>query len=187
MATFTPDCESYNCDSLGTYDQTLEQCKLFRAGGVSKIIVLGCDADIADVEDEAEVQAAIDAGTAWEMPNLKVGWSAPSQVTAESVTACGSEVVVNNTYTGAIFDAKVSENNTIWYNKFIAGWVAGGMLLKICDTSGLSSMMVYVQGQISFSGGLTIPNTNKEYLRYEINFTFNSNDIQTLPANPIFD
>jgi len=180
------NCNSYNCDSLGTYDQTLESCTLFRKAGVSQIVLIGCDQVLADPEDEAELQALIDAEDAWDMPNVKVGWTAPTQETADPVTSCGTTVVVNNVYSGTIFDAKVSTNNTTFYNRLIAGFVVGGMLLKICDTDGLDPIMVYVDAEISFNGGLVIDNTNSTYLRYEVNFTFKSNSIQTLPANPYF-
>jgi len=181
------DCASYKCESLGTYDQTLEQCTLFRKGGVSKAILIGCGQTLADPTDEGEIEALILAGNAWYIPNVKLGWDAPSQETQDSVTACGSPIVINNVYSGTLFDAKVSANNTAFYNKLIGGYVIGGLILRICDTTGLSNMQVFVDAEVSFSGGLIIPNTNSEYLRYEINFTFKSTDILTQTANPYFD
>jgi len=89
------NCNSYNCDSLGTYDQTLESCTLFRKAGVSHIVLIGCDQVLADPEDETELEALIAAEDAWSMPNIKVGWDAPTQETADPVTSCGVPVVVN--------------------------------------------------------------------------------------------
>lgn len=181
------NCASYNCESLGTYDQTLEQCTLFRKGGVSQMILIGCGQTLEDATDEAEVTALIAGGNAWYLPNVKVGWDAPSQETQDPVTSCGSPIVINNVYSGSLFDAKVSDNNTLFYNQLIGGYVIGGLILRICDTTGLTNMQVYVDAEVSFSGGLIIPNTNSEYLRYEINFTFKSTDILTQTANPYFD
>ena len=180
-------CQSYNCDALGTYDQTLANCSLFRKGGVSEIVLLACGVTMTDPTDEAELTALIAAEDAWYMPNLKVGWDAATQETADPVTACGTSVVVNNLYSGTVFDAKVSETNTAFYNQLIAGYVIGGMLLKICDTDGLSSMMIYVDAEVNFSGGLIVPDSNSELLRYELNFTFKSNAIETIAANPYFN
>lgn len=180
-------CQSYNCDTLGSYDQTLANCTLFRKAGISEIILLACGVELTDPEDEAEIAALLAAEEAWYMPNLKVGIDAPSQETADPVTACGTQVVVNNVYTGQIFDAKVSATNTAFVNKLIAGYSIGGMLLKICDTEGLTPMMIYVDAEVNFSGGLVVPNTNSEYIRYEVNFTFKSNALETLDANPYFN
>lgn len=180
-------CQSYNCDSLGTYDQTLASCSLFRKGGVSEIVLIDCGITMVDPTDQTELDALIAASDAYYLPNLKVGWDAATQETADPVTACGTEVVVNNVYAGTIFDSKVSENNTEFYNQLIAGYVVGGMLLKICDTDGLTPMMVYVNAEINFNGSLIVPDSNSELIRYELNFTFKSNAIETLAANPFFN
>lgn len=181
------DCASYNCESLGTYDQTLEQCTLFRKGGVAKAVLIGCGQTLSDATSESEVEALVLAGNAWYIPNVKIGWDAPSQETQDPVTACGSPIVINNVYSGTLFDAKVSANNTEFYNKLIGGYVIGGLILRVCNTTGLSNMQVYVDAEVSFSGGLIIPNNNSDYLRYEINFTFKTTDILTQTANPYFD
>jgi hypothetical protein len=89
-------------------------------------------------------------------------------------------------YTGTLFAAQVNANNTEFVNKLIGGYVVGGMIMKVCDTAGLSDIQVFVDAEISFSGGLVIPNTNSEYIRYEVNFTFKSNDLAVQTANPIF-
>lgn len=132
------------------------------------------------------MQNLIDGGNAWILENVKVGLDAPSQETQDPVTACGSPIVINNVYTGTLFAAQVNSNNTEFINKLIGGYVVGGMIMKVCDTTGLSDIQVFVDAEISFSGGLVIPNTNSEYIRYEVNFTFKSNDLAVQNANPIF-
>lgn len=180
------NCAAYNCEDLGTFDSTLEQCTTYRKGGVSQIVLVGCGQTLADPTDETEVQNLIDGGNAWILENVKVGLEAPTQETQDPVTACGSPIVINNVYTGTLFAAQVNSNNTEFVNKLIGGYVVGGMIMKVCDTTGLSDIQVFVDAEISFSGGLVIPNTNSEYIRYEVNFTFKSNDLAVQNANPIF-
>lgn len=180
-------CQSYNCDSLGSYDQTLDNCALFRKGGSSQIILLACGAELTDSSDEAEVEALIAAEQAWYLPNVKVGLSAPTPETVAPITSCGTERVVNNVYTGTLYDAKVSATNTAFINQLIAGYVIGGMILKVCDTDGLSPMQIYIDAEVSFSGGLVLPDTNSDIIRYEVNFTFKSNSIETPAGNPYFE
>lgn len=179
-------CAAYNCESLGTFDSTLEQCTTYRKGGISSIILIGCGQTLADATDEAEVEALINGGNAWLLENVKVGLDAPTQETQDPVTACGSAIVINNVYTGTLFAAQVNDNNTDFVNRLIGGYVVGGLIGRICDTEGLTDIQVYVDAEISFSGGLVIPNTNSEYIRYEVNFTFKSNDLAIQTANPIF-
>lgn len=179
-------CAAYNCESLGTFDSTLEQCTTYRKGGVSSVVLIGCGQTLADPTDETEVQDLIDGGNAWLLENVKVGLDAPSQETQDPVTACGSPIVINNVYTGTLFAAQVNANNTEFINKLIGGYVVGGMIMKVCDTAGLTDIQVYVDAEISFAGGLVVPNTNSEYIRYEVTFTFKSNDLAVQNANPIF-
>ena len=35
------NCAAYNCEDLGTFDSTLEQCTTYRKGGVSQIVLVG--------------------------------------------------------------------------------------------------------------------------------------------------
>lgn len=181
------DCNSYNCDSLGSYDSTLDNCSPIRKGGSSQIVLLACGQTMADSSDEAELDALILAGNAWPLLNVKVGLSVSGQDTIDPVTGCGTSRVVNNNYTGTLFSAVVTANNTAFINKLIAGYVVGGMIIKICDTDGVDPMQVYIDEEIAFSGGLLLPETNADIIRYEVNFTFKSNSILTPAGNPYFN
>ena len=47
--------------------------------------------------------------------------------------------------------------------------------------------MIYVDAEVNFNGGLIVPDNNSELIRYELNFTFKSNAIETIAANPYFN
>lgn len=179
-------CQSYNCLDLPPYDETLDNCALYRKGGISQMVLLACGVEMTDPSDETELDALIAADQAWYLSNLKVGLDAPSPETVDPITSCGTARTVNNVYTGTLFDAKVSEANTLFYNQLIAGYAIGGALLKVCDTDGLAPMMIYVNAEVAFSGGLVVSDTNSELIRYELNFTFKTNSLETLAANPYF-
>lgn len=181
------NCNSYNCDSLGSYDSTLDNCSPIRKGGSSQIALLACGTTMADSSSESELTALINADQAWILENVKVGLQVSSQDTVDPVTGCGTTRVVNNVYTGTLFSSVVTANNTEFINKLIAGYVVGGMIIKVCDTDGLATMQVYIDSEISFSGGLVLPETNADIIRYEVNFTFKSNSILTPAGNPYFD
>lgn len=180
------NCNSYNCDSLGAFESTLDNCSTIRKGGASQMALLACGITMTDSSDEAELEGYVNAGTAWIIENAKIGLAAPSPETIDPVTSCGTVKVVNNVYTGTLYSAVVTQGNTEFINKLIAGYVVGGMILKICDTEDLAPMQIYIDAEISFSGGLVLPDTNSDVIRYEVNFTFKSNSIATVAANPYF-
>ena len=177
-------CSSYNCLSLGAYNSTLDNCSTFRTGGTSAIVLLACDHQITDPTDGTAILAEIAAGRAWLVENLKVGISAGTPVTVDPITACSTPRVIKNTYSGTIFDAKVDATNNDFWNQLTNGYVIGGMIMNVCSTDGLSDIAIYVDAEISFSGGLVQPDVNTDLIRFEVSFTWNSvgYDIITAPT-----
>lgn len=177
-------CSSYNCLSLGSYNSTLDNCSTFRTGGTSAVVLLACDHQITDPTDGAAILAEIAAGRAWLVENVKVGISAGTPVTVDPITACGTAKVIKNTYTGTIYDAKVDATNNDFWNQLTNGYVIGGMILNVCGTDGLADIAIYVDAEISFSGGLVQPDVNTELIRFEVSFTWNSvgYDVVTAPT-----
>lgn len=180
-------CQRYNCDELPTYDVQLANCSIQRKGGSSQAIFIACGITVADPSDETEIQGLINSGDAWLIENVKIGLSKPTPETVAPVTSCGVDVVVNNVYTGTVFDAKVSDNNTDFWGVAAAGYGFGGLILKVCTTTGLTDMQIWVDAEISVSGGLVLPDTNSDVIRYEMDYTFKALSIETMAANPIFD
>lgn len=177
-------CSSYNCLSLGSYNSTLDNCSTFRTGGTSAIVLLACDHQITDPTDGAAILAEIAAGRAWLVENVKVGISAGTPVTVDPITACGTAKVIKNTYTGTIYDAKVDATNNDFWNQLTNGYVIGGMIMNVCSTDSLADIAIYVDAEISFSGGLVQPDVNTELIRFEVSFTWNSvgYDVITAPT-----
>jgi len=177
-------CNSYNCDSLGAYSSTLDNCSTFRTGGTSNIVLLACGATLADPTDGAEINALIVAEQAWLIENVKAGIGAGTPVTVDPVTSCGTARTIKQTFTGTIFDAKVNETNTDFWNRLNNGYVIGGMIMSICSTDGLTDIALYIDAEVSFTGGLVSPDVNTELIRYEETFTFNATgyDVITAPT-----
>lgn len=167
-------CNSYNCLSLGTYNSTLDNCSPIRTGGIFAALLIDCGVTISDPTDGTELNALIAAEQAWLVENVKIGIAAGTPVTVDPVTACGTPRVVKNTYTGTIFDAKLDATNNDFWNQLTNGRVIGGMILPICTTDGLSDIAIYIDAEISFSGGPVIPDVNTDITRFEISFTWNS-------------
>lgn len=169
------NCASYNCQSLTTWESTLDNCATYRAGGSSSIIILACDHTITDPTDLAAVEAEIAAGRAWRMENVKVGFAPGSPETVASVTSCGTERVINNTYSATIFASQVSADNSTFINSLTSGYVTGGLMFGVCPTDGLTDMLIYVDAEISYQGGLVLPDTNSDVIRYEMTATWKGN------------
>lgn len=170
----------YNCDEIGEYENTLDNCSIYRAGGSSNLYILECDHEITDPTSQAQIDAAVAAGQATLVQNVKSGFAAGSPITVAPVTSCGSDVVVNNEVTGTIYDSKVTELNTAFWLTWTGGRVAGGIIMGVCPTDGLEDMLIYIDAEITFSGGLVLPDTSADVIRYEINFTFRKKQIETL-------
>jgi len=178
------NCNSYNCDSLGAYNSTFDNCSTFRTGGTSALVLLACGAILADPTDGTEINALIAAEQAWLIENVKVGIQAGTPVTVDPVTSCGTPKVIKNTYTMSVYDAKVDATNNDFWNQLINGYVVGGFIANICSTDRLDDIAIYVDAEVSFSGGLVNPYVNTELIRFELTATWNSvgYDVITAPT-----
>jgi hypothetical protein len=177
-------CTSYNCDALGSYNSTLDNCSVFRTGGTSALVFLDCDHQITDPTSGVQILAEIAAGRGWLVENLKVGFQAGSPVTVDPVVSCGTSRVVKNTYTMSIFDAKVDATNNDFWNQLANGYVIGGLIANICPTDGLADIAIYVDSEISFQGGLVSEDVNTGLIRFEMTATWQSvgYDVITAPT-----
>lgn len=172
------NCATYNCQSLTTFESTLENCATYRAGGSSSIILLACGHQITDPTDLAAVEAEIAAGRAWRMENVKVGLAAQSPETVAPVTSCGTERVINNVYQATIFASQVSSDNSTFINALTSGYVLGGIMLGVCPTDGLTDLILYSDSEVAVQGGLVLPDTNSDVIRYEMTATFKTQGVE---------
>ena len=86
-------CVSY-CDS-SLLDHNLVNCNEYKLGGVSAILVGACGTELVNPEDEVEVQALIDAGTAKLIEDIRFALPAGSPVTVDSPIGCGTPIRIN--------------------------------------------------------------------------------------------
>lgn len=169
-------CSNYNCDSLTDHEVSNESCLGPRNGGSAQLIIFDCGITVTDPTDGTEINNLINAGSAYLVENVKAGLDAPSPVTIPSVTSCGSDRVINLDYTGTIEDYTVTETNTsAFWGPLAKGRTMGAMMLYLCEQDGYANKIVWIDAEISFSGGLVVPNVNTEAIRYELSFAFRKN------------
>ena len=165
-------CATYNCLALDTWESTFDTCATYRAGGSSSIILLACDHQITDPTDLTAVNAEIAAGRAWRMENVKVGLTPQTPETVAPVTSCGTERVINNVYQLSIFASQVNQSNADFVGTLTAGYVLGGVIVGVCSTAGLTDLMLYADAEVSGQGGLVLPDSNSDVIRFELTATF---------------
>lgn len=162
------ECINYNCAELGEYEPTIQNCgsKVVNGGG-SIAWLLECDAEIDDPGNQTQIDALIAAGTATEVSNLKIGFTAPSEITQDSVTSCGSAVTINYNREINIEDYKVTVTNTDFWNA-VAKRSFGGMIIKECTTDGLPDRVTYINAEIVFKFYRDFPNSVDVAQKYVI-------------------
>ncbi len=180
------NCASYNCQSLTTFESTLANCSTYRGGGSSSILLLGCGHTITDITDLAQVEAAIAGGTAWRMENVKVGVSPGSPETIAPVTSCGLERVINNTYTASIYAAQVDPDNAVFISALTSGYVIGGIAFGVCPTDSLSNIILYADREVSFTGGLVLPDLSSDVIRFEMTASWKGNLTVSVDTEGVF-
>ena len=169
-------CVTYNCDSLVDHEVSNESCLGPRNGGSAQLIIFDCGTTPTDPTDGTEINNLITAGTAYLVENVKAGLDVPTPVTIASTTSCGTDRTINLDYTGTIEDYTVTESNTAsFWGPLAKGRTMGGMMLYLCEQDGYANKIVYIDAEITFNGGLVVPNTNTEAIRYEMGFSFRKN------------
>lgn len=168
-------CVTYNCDNLTSHEASAESCLGPRNGGSAQLLWVECGVTVTDPTDGTEINNLITAGDAGLIENVKAGIDAPTPVTIASTTACGTERTINLDYTGTIEDYNVTEANTTFWGTLAKGRTIGGLMLYICEQDGYANKIVWIDAEITFSGGLVVPNTNEEAIRYELTFAFRKN------------
>lgn len=170
------NCATYNCDSLVDHEVSNESCLGPRNGGSSQLIFVDCGITVTDPSDGVEIAALLASNDAYLVENVKAGIDAPSPVTIASTTSCGVERTINLDYTGTIEDYTVTETNTAdFWGPLAKGRTMGGLMLYLCEQDGYTNKIVWIDAEISVAGGLVVPNTNEEAIRYELTFAFRKN------------
>lgn len=176
---------SYCNNPIGDYVNAGECGESF-AGGMRHALVFVNELP-DDPSDGAEIEVMIAAGTAKLIKDIKVGISAPSEVTSTSYIACVSDPVIIYERELTWADGKVSPENVAFYNTLnsASGNKAAGLLLYECD----AERATFIDQPVVFSGGRISPDNNDDAQRFEFTLRYRSKvdaQIVDAPAN-IFD
>lgn len=170
---------SYCNNPIGDYINN-DGCDVSYAGGMRHALIFVGTVP-ADPSDATEIQAMIDAGTAKLVKGIRVGISAPSEVTATSYEACVSDPVVNYDRELNWMDGTVTDENVSFYNTLnsASGNKASGLLLYECD----ADRATFIDKTVIFSGGRISPDQNNDAQRFEFTLRYRSKtDAAIVPA-----
>lgn len=154
------DC-NYFFDSLGEHTELCNDQYL--SGGVPDVLLLKRGHSITDPSDASQITAAISAGEAWLIKSIRVGMPEASPVEVDSPVACGVPSVTRYDRTVTLSDSNVIAENIDLYNTLGANGRFGGLIVHNCG----SGKVFWIDNNISFKGGLIIPESDTEYIRFE--------------------
>ena len=161
------DCPSYNCSDLEAYDPG-DSCATYN-GGVQKVILYKCGLD-TDWTNGTEVQAAINAGDAVLLENVKINWDAPSAETSSSYVACVTDTPSIYNHSVTFIDRNVQSASITFYNSANAatGYTLGGALFWECD----AERVTQADYPMLLTGGRVMPDQNTDRQRFEHTLTW---------------
>jgi len=180
------DCLNYDCnDPLGTH--LPNDCGEELLAGGSGMLLLECNHQLTDPTSASQINTEIAAGRAHLFLNLKVGLDAPSPIEIDSNVAGGTTKLVTYDRTGTLIDGNVSANNISVYNSVFGGRTFGGALVYIVGTQEYSGgeKTFFIDAPLTFTGGLTMPNNNNEFITFNGTFKWRLKDMPTLEAAPV--
>lgn len=180
------NCINYDCnDALGTH--TLNECGEELLGGSSHALLLECNHQLTNPSSSAQITAEIAAGRATLVKNVKIGIAKPSPVEIESNISCGTSKLVTYDRAGTIIDGNVNANNVDFYDGIFAGRTFGGIILYLCGTAEADSgeKVMWIDADITFTGGHVLPNTNNEFQTFDGDFKWRKRTGNMLYANPV--
>jgi hypothetical protein len=165
-------CVSF-CDSE-LLDHNLVNCGEYKLGGVSAILIGACGTTLVDPSDAVEVAALITAGTAKLIEDIRFALPAGSPITVDSPIGCGSPIRINEDRTATLYDANVTDENSLFWNDVNNRKVAW-IMAYLCD----SGKIVWIDpaAGIVTSAQFIIPEQNNELQRYEVTFSWRSKSI----------
>jgi hypothetical protein len=177
---------NYNCADTPAYDNSIEECgALIRLAGADTMVLLECDHGITDASDSVQIQAAIDAGRAHLLEELKIGFDEPSPVNAPAKrTSCGTIPIINYTRGLTIEDYKITTtNNTFW--DVVKGRVYGGAIIIACSTDGLSDVAFFIDEEnVSISSFMNNGNDNDQAMFFTAKLAWKSLSNPDMVAAP---
>jgi hypothetical protein len=157
-----PNCKNYNCGETADHDNVIDLCASeTRNAGNQNFILIECnDTLITDPTNASQILAAVAAGTAKKVENIKLGFDEPSVVNAPTKTkSCGTIPVVNRNRSVTWEDYNVTLGNADFYND-VNNRTYGGMIVFNCSTDDLDDLAFYIDSEITINSFLNNGNDN---------------------------
>lgn len=175
MADFN-GCLNYNCDDLPAYDNTIANCGAKgRNSGASTMYLIECDATIADPGNQSQLDAAVLAGDAVKIDNVKIGFGAPTAIPVEPTTSCGTKKTVNYDRTFNLEDYKVTIANSEFWSQAKKRSFGGAIFIE-CTTSGLDPQVTVIDAELDIEAYRDFPNTVDNLQKYVVTGSWKSYD-----------
>jgi hypothetical protein len=169
-------CTSYNCDDdLGNH--TLNDCGAIVRGGYKNLILLECGHSITDPSDGEEVLAAIAAGEAHLVKNIKGAIPLGSPTKTPSMVAGDPDIIGKYDFAGTWMDQNVNSSNVTFYNQVLDGRTFGGVIFHNAE----EGKVYWHEAPTRCEGGLVMPDGPQEQERYETTFAFSKDPGQQVP------
>lgn len=181
-------CTSLNCQEID--DFVPNDCDVVLLGGSDQMLLLFCGSGVTNPSNATQIQAAINAGTAKLIQNVKVGIPLPTAVDLP-VTVSGQPPKVGTyDHTLTAYDANVNATNMESYNTLGKGVQVEAILLKMNSEATPSGRWIAPPASIYFKGGYTSPDDSTDVQHFEYTAFWKDQDANpeyvTLPAG-IFD
>lgn len=180
-------CTSLNCSELP--DHEANDCNVVLPGGSSDIIILECGSNVTDPSDETQIQAAITAGTAKLIENVKFGIALPTSVDAPVTISGEPPQTVTYDRTATIYDANVNAVTMPFYDAVGGGRSIEGIIAYMNSEAVPTVRFITAPGAIKAKGGYTSPDDSADVQHFELTFSWkniNNPTYATAPAG-IFD
>jgi hypothetical protein len=181
-------CTSLNCSELPDYEPN--DCNLVLLGGSDQIILFECGSNVTDPSNATQIQAAINAGTAKLIQNVKFGIPAPTAVDLP-VTVSGQPPRVGTyDHTATLYDANVNAVTMPFYNAVGKGRDIEAILAYMNSEETPTVRWIAPPGSIFAKGGYVSPDDSTDVQRFEFTFSWKDQkpnpELATTPAG-IFD
>ena len=172
-------CNAYCAEQLPAH--TLNDCDYERTGAGDAMLVLACGHGITDPSDAAEVQAAIDAGTATLIKNVRVFYDRASPTLVDSNIPNRPQKVSRYERTATLRDANVNEANIAFYNLLATGRTFGGIIIKESGNDDEQKVR-WINEVVTFNGSDNLPESDTEFQNFEIQMLWRTRNNNVNPA-----
>lgn len=171
------NCLNYNCAELPDYSETIASCgSKIRLSGASNLILIECGTnEISNPSSAAEINAALAAGWATLVSNIRIGFGDPSPISQDPITSCSTAITINYTRSIVSKDYKVVAENTAFWNAAKRRSFAQ-MIIFECGTDGLSDLVSFIDDEITVDSKRVFADSNDQAQYYDIVFNYKSYD-----------